>query len=50
MNSLQEGEINDGRRTNNNRQNITQKTNDRATRTPLKTGAAPEEEAVPAPQ
>ena len=38
------------KRENNNRQNITQKTNDRATRTPLKTVAAPKGEAVPAPQ
>ena len=40
------------KRTNNDLQNITQKTKDRATRTPLKPGVnsgAPEEVAVPAP-
>ena len=44
------GQKKKGKRANNNLQNITQKTNDRATRSPLKTEAAPEGEAVPAPQ
>jgi hypothetical protein len=37
------------KRTNNDLQNITQKTKDRATRSPIKTGGAPKGLAVPAP-